>query len=478
MSESETEPCTDTEPDSATETDTHSLQADDTSSSETDLSTADRPQGPRGLPLIGSTLSIARDPFSFVESAREYGDIASYRAYGTEFALVFDPHVVETVLVSRSDEFRKGEFETAFGELVAPEGIAFTEDSQWRRQRKLLQSSFTPDHVRAAADEIVAEANAFVDDWDDGERVALRDTMSTYTLRILTRTLFDLPLEDDRATIVRRAANAVNTYASPKRLALGSILPSWLPDRVEREYEDAMADLETLTTELVETRRSADSTGEDLLSILARAVYPDGSRLSPETVRDQLVTFLFAGHETTATTLAIACWLLADNPQVHTELERELAAVCGDRKPDAGDLASLDYTEAVLREAMRLYPPVTGIYREPLTDTALAGFRISSGTTLQLSVYGIHRDDRWWEDPEAFCPERWLVDADRPEYAYFPFGGGPRHCLGMRFAMVELQLALASIMRRVEFECVTPTLEPSLGVTLDPGSVETRVRKR
>ncbi len=443
-----------------------------------DPSSADRPPGPRGLPVIGSTLSIARDPLAFLESAKEYGDIVSYGAYGTEFALVYDPYVVESVLVSRSNEFDKGEFEIDFGELIAPDGIAFTEGERWRRQRTLLQSSFTPDRIRAVADGMITEADALVDGWDEGDIVSLRDSLATYSVRVLARTLFDLPLEDDRTRTVTRAATAVNEYASPRRLAIGSIVPSWVPDRVGNEYETAMADLEELVTELVTERRQTDTTGVDLPSVLARAEYPDGSRLSPDEIRDQLVTFLFAGHETTATTLAVACWFLADDPTVRDQLETELQAVCGDRDPSVGDLADLEYTEAVLREAMRLYPPVTGVYREPQAETVLAGYRIPSGTTLQLSAYGIHRDERWWADPKTFRPERWLADTDRPEYAYFPFGGGPRHCLGMRFAMIELQLALASLVHRVEFSRVTESLEPSLGVTLDPGPLETRVEKR
>ncbi|WP_207586485.1 cytochrome P450 [Halomontanus rarus] len=478
------------------------------SKSETDRSSSGRPPGPQGLPLIGSTLSIARDPLEFVESAREYGDVVAYDAYGTEFALVFDPHIVETILVSRADEFRKGEFETDFGDLVAPEGVAFTEGDRWRRQRQLLQSSFRPGRIHSYADGMVAEARTLVDGWDDGETIALSDTLSTYTLRVLTRTLFDLPLEDDRAAVVTRATNALNDYASPGRLAFESIVPSWLSTPTEREYETAMADLEALVDDLVTERREADATGEDLLSLLARAEYPDGSRPSPEAVRDQLVTFCFAGHETTATALTVTCWLLAGNAGVRARLEGELEAVCGNRDPTVEDLATLEYTEAVAREAMRLYPPIVGVYREPRSDVVLGSYRVPAGTTLQLSVYGIQRDERWWDEPAVFRPERWLVGGDgserndvddgtneagtenggwtlesapdRPEYAFFPFGGGPRHCLGMRFAMLELQLALATIVRRVEFDRVAgiETFEPSLGVTLDPGPAEVRVRKR
>ncbi|WP_049928910.1 cytochrome P450 [Halopiger goleimassiliensis] len=472
--------------------DTQPPRVDAEASTTADSANAPRPPRLGGLPLVGSTLSIARDPFGFLETARETGDVVAYDAYGTESALVFDPEVVESVLVSRADAFRKGEFETDFGELIAPSGVAFTEGERWRRQRQLLQSSFTPARIRSYAEVMVDEAATLVDGWDDGETISLREELSRYSLRVLARSLFDLPLEDDRTATVIRAANAVNRYASPRRLAIGGLLPSWFPDRVEREYEDAMADLETLVADLVAQRRAADATGDDLLSLLARAEYPDGSRLAPEAVRDQLITFLFAGHETTATTLTVACWLLGGDDAVRAELERELAAVCGDRDPTVGKLGDLAYTEAVVREALRLYPPATGVYREPTSDVVLGGYRVPAGTTLQLSVYGIQRDERWWNEPATFRPERWLAsgtgtedggwtledDSDRPEYAYFPFGGGPRHCLGMRFAMTELQLALATIVRRVEFDPVADALEPSLGVTIDPGPAAVRVRPR
>ncbi len=262
----------------------HSRRSDD-STPATDGSTGDRPPGPRGLPLLGSTLSVARDPLGFVDSAREYGDVVAYEAFGTEFAAVFDPEIVETVLVSSADEFRKGEFETGFGELIAPDGVAFTEGECWRRQRQLLQSSFTPDRIRSYADGMVAEASALADRWDDGETVALGDALSGYTLRVLTRTLFDLALDDDRAAIVRRATEALSSYASPQQFAVQSMLPSRLSTPTEREYEAAMADLESLVAELVADRREgdeeADATGGDLLSVLARTEYPDGSRLSP-----------------------------------------------------------------------------------------------------------------------------------------------------------------------------------------------------
>lgn len=442
---------------------------------------APTPPGPSGLPLIGSTLSVVRDPFAFIETAREYGDVVGYDAFGTQFVGVVDPEVIQRVLVSENDRFRKGEYEQQFGELIAPRGVVFTEGEQWRRQRQLLQSAFTPAEIRSHVDEMVAQTRQVAEGWGDGEPVELGETLSTLTLRILVRTLFDLDCQRERGETVREAVDALSSYV--EGYAVHSVLPDWVPSLRERRYERAMGELDDLVERLVETRRGAAETGEDLLSMLAAAEYPDGEQMSPQEVRDQLVTFLFAGHETTATALTFAIWLLADDEAAQARMREEVASVC-DGDPDFADVFELEYTEAVAREALRLYPPVTELYREPREPTTLGGYHIPSDATLQLSAYSVQRDERWWDDPAAFRPERWLPelrgeDPDRPEYAYFPFGGGPRHCLGMRFAMTELQVALAVLSRRVSFERVTESLDLStMGLTLDPGPVEVRVRER
>jgi cytochrome P450 len=411
---------------------------------------------------------------------REYGDVARDEAFGREFVVVSDPGLVEEVLVARDDEFWRGEFEHEFSELLGVEGLFFAEGERWRRQRLLLQNAFTPARIRSYADDMVVEAVRLVENWPDGEVVDVREAMSTLTLRALTRSLFALEFDDGRADRVRRWVHAMGAYSDSEFFGVRAVLPTWLPSRAEREYRRAKADVEALVEELVAERRQSDADGDDLLSLLATNEYPDGSRPSVEEITDQLQLFLLAGHETTATALTYACWLLADADDARSRLAREVDAVCGDRDPTFADLSDLAVTETVGREAMRLYPPLPFLQREPHEETALAGYRIGPGTTVQLNVYGIHRDERWWSVPETFRPDRWLAadEDDRPEYAYFPFGGGSRHCIGMRFAMTELQLSLATIVRRVEFERVTESIDPTLKVSLDPGPVEMRVRKR
>ncbi|SFC24855.1 Cytochrome P450 [Halobiforma haloterrestris] len=446
------------------------------------------PPGPRGLPIVDNTIGFARDPLEFLSSMREYGDVAGYEAFDREFVVVSDPGLVEEVLVSRDDEFWRGEFENEFGEALDIEGVFFAEGDRWRRQRTLLQNAFTPARIRSYADDMVAETVRLLEEWSDGEVVDIREAASTLTLRALTRSLFDLEFEDDRTDRVRRWVRAMGAYNDSEFLGVRVLLPSWIPSRAEREYRRATADVTELVGELVAERRRSDADGDDLLSLLATGEYPDGSSPSAEEITDQLLLFLLAGHETTATALTYACWLLAGDNNVQSRLEREVSTVLGDRDPAFADLSDLAVTEAVGREALRLYPPLPFLQREPHEETTLAGYRIGSGTTVQLNMYSIHRDERWWTDPDAFRPDRWLADGedgqsvlhggDRPEYAYFPFGGGPRHCIGMRFAMTELQLSLATMVRRVDLERVTTSIDPSFEVSLDPGPVEMRVRKR
>ena len=449
---------------------------------------AETPPHRSGLPVVGSTVAASRDGLDFTEKVSSRGDLVSYDAFGTEMLAVFDPEVVETVLVSENDAFEKGEFELSFGDLVAPEGIAFAEGERWRRQRTALQSAFTPQKIRSYADEMVEHAAALSDDRADGEVVEVGDAFATLTLRILTRALFDLDFDAERGAVVREATDAISVLMD--RFGLLSVLPEWMPTPTERRYERAMADLDALVEESMveretgtDSQESRSSERDDLLSLLVAAADADETGMDREAVCDQLVTFLFAGHETTATALTYACWLLAGDSAVRERLDAELDSVLGDRDPTFSDVPKLEYTEQVVKEALRLYPPIYALYREPRDAVLLGGYRVSGDTTLQLATYNIQRDERWWDAPDEFRPERWSSEAgkandDRPEYAYFPFGGGPRHCIGMRFAMTELQLVLATLARRVEFERVTDELDLSMGLTLDPGPVEMRVRKR
>ncbi|WP_248903471.1 cytochrome P450 [Halocatena marina] len=441
-----------------------------------DRSNGTHPPGPKVLPVVGNTIAFLRDGLEFSASLHEYGDVVAYNAIGRTFVVVYDPELIESVLVSRNDVFWKGQIEMEFGDVFASNGIAFAEGEQWQRQRSGLQPVFTPNRIRTYADTIVAETAATADSWEKEGTIDLRKACSKLTLSILASTVFNIDLDGHRrGTVVRNAVDAIADRVDITGAM--TLIPEWAPRTpTERRFDRAMADLDELIETLIAERDDRPDAHDDLLAVLLDTDF--GDAMDKSMVRDQLVTFLFAGHETTALALTYALWLLSDHPATRRRLERELNAVCGSSRPTATDLDSLDYTEHVIKETLRLYPPVYIIYRQPRQQTTLGGYRISSDATLQLATYDVQRDPRWWDDPNSFTPERWTETTSRPEYAYLPFGGGPRHCIGMRFAMTELKLALATLTQRAKLDRVTESIDPSPSVLLDPGRVNMRVHPR
>ena len=239
-----------------------------------------------------------------------------------------------------------------------------------------------------------------------------------------------------------------------------------------------MGGLESLIEELIAARRADPGGRGDLLSLLL-AAGEDGSAPPEAELRDQLITFLFAGHETTALGLTYALRALGHHPTARERLREELAEVTGDEPPGLADLPELSYTDRFVRETLRLYPPAYALFREATEDTELGDYRIPAGSKLSLPQIHVHRDGRFYDDPESFRPDRWTDGTERPEYAYFPFGGGPRHCIGMRFARMELKLVVATVLAAVDVDPVGgPDIDFEPGVTLRPAEpVEAVVRR-
>jgi cytochrome P450 len=442
--------------------------------------TAPLPPGPEELPLVGSTLDVMREPVGFLEELATHGDVVGYHVAGQRFTAVLHPDGIERVLVSDSDRFRRWAGEDwgdTFGGY-ATEGLLLSEGEQWRRQRRLVQGAFTPARIESYADTMVAEAERAVRRWAERGRVELSEATSALTLRILARTLFDVDIEG-RGEAVRRAAAALNDRANVT--SPSAFLPSWVPTPTNRRLHRAMADLEALLDELIADRREDAAGRDDLLSLLL-AAGDGGSGLSERELRDQLVTFLFAGHETTALALTYALHALGHHPEARRELREELDRVTGGDPPTVAELPALASTDRVVTETLRLYPPAYALFREATEDVVLEGYRVPEGSKLTVPQIRVHRDGRFYDEPEAFRPDRWTDGFEEalPEYAYFPFGGGPRHCIGMRFATMELKLVLATVLGAADVEPVgDPELSFDAGVTLRPATpVEATVRRR
>lgn len=423
------------------------------------------PPGPRGLPVIGNTVELSRDIFAFYEELRdEYGRVASYEVFGTDACMVAHPEAIQQVLLDDHEAFEKGEVLTRNLADAMGEGLFVTGGDQWQNQRTQVQPAFYRERLNTYVPEMRATAEETVDQWRDGEVVDVNDTMTATTMDVLGRTLFGVDVTEN--PVVSEASDAILARFDTSRF--WSFLPDRLPTPTNRRYRQKLDELRQFVDDLAQQRRQQqpENRGDDLLSILVGFV--EANDMTMEEFRDNMVTFLFAGHETTALGLTYTLLCLAQYPDIQADLRAEVDAVC-DGTVSAADLPELERMEHVIDEALRLYPPVYMFFREAKRDVTLQGYEVPAGTTLVLPQWAVHRDPEWWDDPEAFRPER-FNDADRPEYAYFPFGGGPRHCIGMRFARMEMKTVLATILDEYCFKLVSePNPDLIASTNLKPG---------
>ncbi|WP_435159601.1 cytochrome P450 [Haladaptatus sp. DFWS20] len=436
------------------------------------------PPGPNSYPVVGNTLGFLRDPFAFYDSLDDYGDVVSYSVAGEEFCTLLHPDYVEQVLVTEESKFGKSDFVQDAGERFVGNGLFASEGEFWRRQRTLIQPAFYRERIESYTEPMVEFAADAANSWIDGETVRIDEVMKRLTLRILSKALFDLDIRNQQSAI-RDAVNAINEKGDAG--SVDAFLPDWVPTATNRQFRRATDQFDDVIGTLIEKRRG-DPPGDDFLSILLHATDERGEGMSDKTLRDEMATFLFAGHETTALALTYCWYLLATNPGVRGKLNDELDSVLDGDTPTMADLRDLKYTDKVVTEALRLYPPAYVVFRQTKEDVNVGGYRIPAGTSLTFPQFLIHTDDRWYDDPDEFRPERWTPEFENslPDYAYFPFGGGPRHCIGMRFANAEIRIVLATIARRIEFDRVAGgDLDLRMGTTLEPTDpIEMTVVKR
>ncbi|NJQ03483.1 cytochrome P450 [Streptomyces zingiberis] len=454
-----------------------------TTTADTDAAT--RAPGPAGHWLLGSLPEIRRDPLgTFVRVREEYGDIVRLTAgppgLRAERHCVFSPSGAQQVLASRSADFRKDT--AAYHEIAAVlgDGLLTSQDEQYLRQRRLVQPLFTRRRVDGYADGLNEEAGAVVRRWRDTPdgAVDLAEEMSRFTLRAVTRILFGADIES-AVDVVRRNFPVLGGHIVRRSFTPVRPPRTW-PTPANRSAGRARAALHALCDRIVAERRAEDARrgpgdpapGTDLLSLLTRAGNDDDGTLTPAEIRDQVLVFLIAGHETTATSLTFALHLLGHHPEVQERAREEVERVLGDRPPTAADLDALPYLTQVLKESMRLYPAAPVFGRNAVRETVIDGVTIPAGGEALVVPWAIHRHPDHWEDPERFDPDRFLPERerDRPRYAWLPFGGGPRACIGQHFSMLESVLALAAFLRAFTIESPAAGITLGVGVTLQIGS--------
>lgn len=408
---------------------------------------------PRGHWFWGHLAEFNRDRLGFLtRCAREQGDFAYFRLGPKRIVLLSHPDAIEEVLVRQSRWMRK-HYALRFFRPILGEGLLTAEGERWTQQRKLMQPLFVPRRVARYAATMVEFAERHIAAWQDGQARELHAEMSHLTLAIACKTLFDTDPSADAAGVFHSLRVALRE--SNSRFGRFLPLPLWLPTPSNVRLRRSIQHIERIITQLIAERRSRNSPQrDDLLSVLLHARDEvDGSGMSEQQLRDEVMTLFLAGHGTTANALCWTWYLLTQHPQVAEQLQDEWRRVLGDRPVTADDLDHLPYTRNVIYEVLRFFPPAYLIGREACADCIIAGHPIRKGTTLLMSPWVVHRDERFYADAETFRPERWNDGFIKrlPKYAYFPFGGGPRTCIGNHFALMELPLIVATIGRRFRF---------------------------
>jgi cytochrome P450 len=418
----------------------------------------------------------------FTEGFKKYGDLHVFRVADlTQYQLSHPDHI-HTVLVTESAKFGKDSEYTDPKRGMARffgTGLLTSNGEFWKRQRKLMQPAFHHKRIEGYAATMSEKTLKMIEGWPDGAVIDVDHQMMQATLMIVVKALFDADAGADLER-VSHAMDVIQEVTGSPRL-----LPPWVPTPLELRARRALRDLDDVVYRLIRSRRAEgeSSSRGDLLSMLLEARDDEGNGMTDRQIRDELVTLYLAGHETTANTLNWTWMLLAQHPEVEATLHAELDLVLAGRAPTLADLKALPYTEMVIKEAMRLYPPAFIFSREALEDVQVGGYVLPKGATVAIVSYITHRDPRWWgADADQFKPERFSPERDKsfPKHAYIPFGGGPRVCIGNMFAMMEAQLMLATIASRFTLRLLPgQVVEPDAKLTLRPkGGLPMLVQRR
>ncbi len=412
---------------------------------------------------------MRQDPLTFMTRiARQYGDIVCLRFFHIRTFLISNPDLIEDVLVTNAKKFIKGRVLRANRHIFG-DGLLTSEGDFWLRQRRMMQPAFHRSRIANYASTMTACATRLMESWKPGEPIDLHDAMMRLTLQVVGKTLFGADVERDAPQVGETLEVLLEFTSDFRRLVM---TPKWLPTRLNRQANRAVHQLTQIIDRIIQQRRESKEDTGDLLSMLLHAQDEDGSRMTAQQLRDEALTLFLAGHETTASSLSWTWWLLAQNPEVEDKLHAELGAVLNGRAPTVDDLPKLKYTGCILSESMRVYPPAWAMARLAVEDHELGGYPVPKGTGIAAAPWVVHRDARWYENPERFIPERW-ERGDRlqqiPRFAYFPFGYGPRQCIGNTFALMEANLVLATIAQRFRFRLVPGrTVVPLASITLRP----------
>ena len=429
------------------------------------------PPGPKTSLLSALTYRPGRDPLKFFSNlAREYGDLAYLRMGGEHLFIASDPAVIKDVLVTHNQNFHKSRGLERVKVLLG-EGLLTSEDAFHLRQRRLMQPAFHRDRIAAYASTMVAYADRIRNGWSEGTTLDMAREMSRLTLLIVGKTLLDADVESQARDVGEAMSGLMDSFWT-MMLPFGPRLER-LPIPYFRRGLKARERLDAIMYGIIRERRADLGDRGDLLSMLLLAQDDEdkGRGMTDTQVRDEAMTIFLAGHETTANALTWTWYLLSETPEVERRVHEEIDRVLGGRLPTVADVERLPYITRVVTESMRLYPPAWLVGRRAVNEYRIGDYCVPRRSIIVMSQWIVHRDARHYPDPERFDPDRWTPEfkTTLPRFAYFPFGGGPRQCIGESFAWMELVLLVATIAQRWRFELAPGhPVEPRAAVTLRP----------
>lgn len=429
-----------------------------------------KPPGPKGKFLVGCLPAYSRDPLGFMtHCAKAYGDVVYLTGLLPTY-LFNHPAAIEEMLVTQHPCMVKSQL-TKISKPLLGNGLLLSEGDFWKQQRHLIQPAFHRHHIATYAQVMVSYTQRMLATWQPGDRRDIHHDMMQLTLAIAAKTFFGSDIQSDIAVIDHLASTMLENFDQRSQNLLLFVLPNSVPTPSNRRLRHAIQQIDALVYRLIEERRSSGEESDDLLSMLLSLRTEDGQSMGDRQIRDEITTFLLAGHETTALVLTWAWYLLSQHPKVEARLAEELKTVLAGQAPTLADLPQLRYTEWIVLETMRLYPPVWAIPRTVAEPCEIGGYLVKPGQSVVACPWVVHRDPRWYPDPEAFMPERWDNNFAKqlPSLAYFPFGGGPRICIGKAFAMMEATLVLATIASKYRLRRDSPQpVDPWPSLSLRP----------
>jgi len=436
-----------------------------------------------GSPIFGSVFDLTRDRLAFMSRLAELGTVARFRMFNLVVYQISQPEAVQHILQDNARNYVKGKLFDPFRSLVG-NGLFVSEGDFWLRQRRLMQPAFHQRRLAALVDGMVAETRVSLERWAQaaaaGQGINMAEETTALAMRVVTRALFSSGLSGGE----KRLSEAITVIIDELglRFEMPFYPPLGFPTPRNRCTRAAVGTIDDEVYAIISRRRANPEVKDDLLSMLMEARDEgDGNGMDDHQLRDEVLIMFAAGHETTANAMAWAFYELQRNPDVLAKLRAELDEVLGGRAPTAADLAKLVYTRMVIDEVLRLYPPVFITNRQALQDDEVGGFHIPAGAVVGVSPYTVQRDPRYWQDPETFNPEHFSAQAaaGRPRFAYFPFGGGPRQCIGKDFALYEAAVVLAMAAQRFDWQLAPgEVVYPQLRVTFRPNAVRLVLKER